>query len=325
MEIKRNRPDWSQILGQMAPGLSQGIGAQSAIQAQLLPLLFKAHLETQGKLAELALKKQHADEFLGRAERSGRPVKVKYNEYGMPESVEYKSPKEQLEDLEAQELLGGVSSVQPVIAGMPTGDGLPPGMSGIAGRRLAQKAAEQKMMAEVKAMVPTIQQKNDLQTAKQQLLNITTLEKKAENLPSGYYGITSIAGGAISRGGKTREYMKMLPATAVSVYRAITGDTRLSDADAAARAYPLLWHPSEGGDIRKSSFSNIKNLLNARIKMIQQGKYKMSGDQFITPLEDVQAETGSDVNIGIPQIGKIEDGYKFKGGDPSNPNSWEKL
>jgi hypothetical protein len=28
---------------------------------------------------------------------------------------------------------------------------------------------------------------------------------------------------------------------------------------------------------------------------------------------------------GIPKVGAIEDGYKFKGGDPSNPESWEKV
>ena len=85
------------------------------------------------------------------------------------------------------------------------------------------------------------------------------------------------------------------PAFAAGLYRDLTGDKRLSDVDAQSRAMPLLWHPSEDEKIRKRSFADIKRALNARIKLIQEGRYTMSPEgDFITPLDEVLKEAGID-------------------------------
>jgi len=151
-------------------------------------------------------------------------------------------------------------------------------------------------LQELKAKVPTVQQRNDLMNARNQLLNVQQMENLARNVPSGFAGIGSIGLEAVTRGGmatNTRLYLKQFPAFAVGLYRGLTGDTRLSDADALRRALPLLWHPSESGKIKKQSFNNIRKALNARIKLIQSGRYQSTPDgQFMTPLEDVLSEAG---------------------------------
>ena len=53
-------------------------------------------------------------------------------------------------------------------------------------------------------------------------------------------GVGAKAGAAIGFSEIPAAYAGLKPAVAVQIYRALTGDTRLSDADAAARALPLI-------------------------------------------------------------------------------------
>ena len=100
---------------------------------------------------------------------------------------------------------------------------------------------------------------------------------------------------AVSGGGWATEHYDFLmkrPAFAVSFYRAITGDTRLSDADAQARALPLLWKTGQSSKIRKSSFDFMEKALNTRINMIKEGRYTLTPEgDYITPFDNVIAET----------------------------------
>lgn len=41
--------------------------------------------------------------------------------------------------------------------------------------------------------------------------------------------------------------------------------------------------------------------------------------------QEAPSPLATSVNSGGPRAGSVEDGYRFKGGDPSNPASWEKL
>jgi hypothetical protein len=158
-----------------------------------------------------------------------------------------------------------------------------------------QERINKDLEAERKLKAPTIQQKNDLLNIKNQIQNLTEMETLAKKIPSGRLagsisGLTSsLTGGGLET--NTRLYLKNRPAYAVSLYRSLTGDTRLSDADAQARALPLLWHPTEDTKIRDDSFKNLKKALEARKRLIEKGQYQLGKDgEFITPLETVLSE-----------------------------------
>ena len=157
--------------------------------------------------------------------------------------------------------------------------------------RVDEAVKKAKALAEVKAGVPSAQAQKDLIGVKQQLANVDQMEKLAKDIPGGFGGIGSIVLSSVSRGKfstKTRLYLKQLPAFAAGLYRDLTGDKRLSDDDAAKRAMPLLWNPTEDEVIKKDSFANIKKALLSRIKLIEEGKYQQSPDgDFITPLSSV--------------------------------------
>lgn len=175
-------------------------------------------------------------------------------------------------------------------------------------------------LAEEKSEIPTAQQKNDLQAVENQIANINNVKKLAEKIPAGR--ITGSLSGVVSSitGGEyqtaTREYLKERPAMAVSLYRALTGDTRLSDADAKGRALPLLWHPTESSKIRDLSFERINKALEARKKLISEGRYKVDENgQFLTPIEDVLAEAEQPLKKKSLDVGTAKEFLKKAGGD----------
>ena len=108
-------------------------------------------------------------------------------------------------------------------------------------------------------------------------------------------------------------------AIAVSMYRALTGDTRLSDADAAARAVPLL--PSGGQDAGQRQ--KLDSFINARL---QERKQRLiNGVAGEMPLPDVGQIIRGDAQTGSPRPGDIDGGYRFIGGNPGDPSSWERV
>lgn len=123
-------------------------------------------------------------------------------------------------------------------------------------------------LSEKKIGLPTADQRNQRQQMVSALESVDYLERLAKDVPSGYEGMLSSLKGTASRGETdtgTKQYEKEMKAAAVQIYRAKTGDTRLSDQDAAARAYPLLWNPSEGGKLKKSSFANLRQGIQERL------------------------------------------------------------
>ena len=101
-----------------------------------------------------------------------------------------------------------------------------------------------------------------------QLKNVAKgLESLALKLPTDAvkagtsFGISELTGGRFGTEA-VRTYSKATPAAAAGFYRAVTGDNRLSDADAASRATPLFWHPLEGEQTSEGKFSFINFMLD---------------------------------------------------------------
>jgi len=128
-----------------------------------------------------------------------------------------------------------------------------------------------------KSELPTADMKNALKTTQQAGSLVDNLIDQSSKLKGGYEGMAEIGKAALNRGkgdsANYRLYLSNMPSTAVSIYRAVTGDTRLSDMDAQARAYPLMWHPSEDVDTRDKKNAFIKNMVTARQVLLKSNKF----------------------------------------------------
>lgn len=163
---------------------------------------------------------------------------------------------------------------------------------------------KKELEVEQKTKVPTVKMREDLRTVDNQIAMLDEMEKSAQDIPGGWEGILNSAVGIASRGkdvfglnkvDETRLYNSNKPALAVSIYRALTGDTRLSDADAKARALPLLWDTSEDDVIKASKFKFLKNALMNRKKLISSGQYSQDDSgNFITPIDSVLGGAAKD-------------------------------
>lgn len=152
--------------------------------------------------------------------------------------------------------------------------------------------------AEQALKVPTAKMKDDLQQITNAETNLNELEKTTKDLPSGYGAVWQNIANFFTRGSTNPElvtYNDSRKAIAVGLYRALTGDTRLSDADAASRALPLVWDSDESEALRESKFKTLKQMVQARKNLVQSGKYTKTADgDFITPIEAVkEAAVGS--------------------------------
>jgi len=87
--------------------------------------------------------------------------------------------------------------------------------------------------------------------------------------------LSMITGGSIQQ--PSAEYNALRPAYAVKVYRALTGDTRLSDADAAGRALPLMPTENDQPIVQKAKWDNLRELIKTR-------RMQYSGESAINDL-----------------------------------------
>lgn len=118
----------------------------------------------------------------------------------------------------------------------------------------------------------------DVKDIDNQLQQLREIRKMLGDVPGGITGgiesLTSKATyGAI--GGKAKQYNDLKPSIATKIYRAMTGDTRLSDADAASRAYPLLPSLAEPLELREAKIRNLeKNLADRKSNLMSSGGLK---------------------------------------------------
>lgn len=139
---------------------------------------------------------------------------------------------------------------------------------------------------------PAVAQK-DVKDIDDQLQQLSDLRGLLKSVPGGIQGgaeslASKLTLGAV--GSEAKQYNDMKPAIATKIYRATTGDTRLSDADASARAYPLLPSLGEPENVRESKLANIENILkNRKSNLLTNGGLKQipqkdSGNSLVQKL-----------------------------------------
>lgn len=158
-----------------------------------------------------------------------------------------------------------------------------------------QKQIREVETAQKKAEIPTADIRNLAKQSELQLENVRTLKQEASKLSGGYQGITERGIAIATRGaqyGNVYAYERKLPAFAAGLYRSLTGDNRLSDMDAQARALPLLWNTSIDISLREPMFNFLEKALEVRKKLLSQGKYIQTPEgDIVTPLETILQET----------------------------------
>lgn len=127
----------------------------------------------------------------------------------------------------------------------------------------------------------------DVQAIDEQLNEIDDLSTKLSQGWSGpIAGRAAVLAAKATGGGMQQpisEFEAIKPAFAVKVYRAWTGDTRLSDSDAASRAYPLLPNSTDQPQVQKAKWDNLRTLLNTRKDQLMQGASVPGQLQPISP------------------------------------------
>ena len=149
------------------------------------------------------------------------------------------------------------------------------------GSQVVTPPATQIDIAQEKAKIPTADMRNLIVQSKAQLQNIQALRKEADILPGGYEGMKVRATAILTRGkvgGNVYAYERKLPALAAGLYRALTGDNRLSDMDAQQRALPLLWNTSIDPSLKKPMFDYLEIAFKTREKMLKEGLYTVDKD-----------------------------------------------
>lgn len=99
--------------------------------------------------------------------------------------------------------------------------------------------------------------------------------------------------------GKEKVFNDLKKAVAVSTYRAQTGDTRLSDNDAADRAYPLVPDLSEPPEVQRMKTENLRTIFANRKDTIQQ----QQATQRNLPGSSISAPTNTNASMN-PNGGK---------------------
>jgi hypothetical protein len=96
---------------------------------------------------------------------------------------------------------------------------------------------------------------------------LKNVEELLNKVPSGSAGLVQegLSSNIAARGAlaipEARVYEQVAPGAAVGIYRAVTRDDRLSDADAASRARPLLPFPGEQEPVRRLKLQFVKQLI----------------------------------------------------------------
>lgn len=132
--------------------------------------------------------------------------------------------------------------------------------------------------------------------------NIAAAKEEIKNVPA---GIEGAAQSLIAKTGlaypSASTYDRTRNALAVSLYRAMTGDTRLSDADAAARALPLLPSTNQNDPQRSKLWNFIDNAIARREQFLEQGIKEVPWANVVPQAEQTTQNSGS--NSGVTKSG----------------------
>src|SRR3990167_10202493 len=136
-----------------------------------------------------------------------------------------------------------------------------------------QKATREEASLKRKALYGTENQ-NAIRKAFAQMGNVNIMTNKLFQIPAGRGEYATkigafITGGVTQKQADIAEYEDFVQANSAGLYRDLTGDNRLSDMDAQARALPLIPRPQQDRRLQLQKTYKLKFMLRKRAEMLQ--------------------------------------------------------
>ena len=197
------------------------------------------------------------------------------------------------------------------------------------GMRIKEKAAEAGATAEAKAQVEQAETKRQKAEVLSSLPKVPEINKLIDRSMSGQVealGKGKILGemGGISTEALTAtKELEVIAAQMKQITKSLVGAGAVSDFEQRqmAEAAGNIADPRTPAASRKRQLEMFNRIIRKSLMKSPELAKTMSEDDSV---EEEMPEAPSVKRGSKPKIGQIESGYRFKGGDPANPNNWEK-
>lgn len=197
------------------------------------------------------------------------------------------------------------------------------------GMRIKEKAAEAGATAEAKAQVEQFETKRQKAEVLSSLPKVPEINKLIDKSMSGQIEaigkgkLLGEMGGVATEALTATKKLEVIAAQMKQITKSLVGVGAVSDFEQRqmAEAAGNIADPKTPAASRKQQLEMFNRIIRKSLMKSPELAKTMNEDDSV---EAEPAEAPSVKRGSKPKIGQIESGYRFKGGDPANPDNWEK-
>lgn len=200
--------------------------------------------------------------------------------------------------------------------------------------RVQEKAAEAGAQAEAKAKVEQAETKRQKADVLASLPKVPEINKLIDKSMSGQIEamgkgkLLGEMGGINTEALTATKELEVIAAQMKQITKFLVGVGAVSDFEQRqmAEAAGNIADPKTPAEARKRQLGMFNRIIRKSLmKSPEIAKDLMTGAAEDDSVEEEPAEAPSVKRGSKPKIGQVESGYRFKGGDPANPDNWEKM